>query len=268
MNLRILTTVIGLPIVLFILLCTNCYVVDACIAIVLLRAVYEYKNCLAKKKIKVISWIMYLAAISVGFIHIIPEQIVNTIILYSMPTIALILFGHVVVSDMKITLKDVVYTLLGIVYLIGFTLFIPIIAGKPYGKYLIFLVFFPAWGTDSFAYLIGRKFGKHKFSSVSPNKSIEGCIAGTVSSVILCLLLAFIMNSTTSVDVSYVAFGIAGVILSLIGQLGDFSASAIKRSFGIKDYSDLIPGHGGIIDRIDSLMFIAPFANLFITLFM
>lgn len=269
MNLkRILTTVIGLPIVLFILLGTNSYVVDACMAIILLRAVYEYKNCLAKKKIKVISWIMYLAAASIAFLHIVPNEIVDLVFLYSVPTIMLILFGHVIATDMKITLKDITYTLLGILYLIGFGIFVPIVAGKSFGKYLIFLILFPAWGTDSFAYLIGKRFGKHKFSSVSPNKSIEGCIAGTVSSLILCLLLALVVNNYTSLEVSYLAFGIAGVVLSLIGQIGDFTASVIKRSFGIKDFSDLIPGHGGIIDRIDSVIFIAPFANLFITLFM
>lgn len=269
MNLkRILTTIIGLPIVLFILLGTNIYVVDAFMAIILLRAVYEYKNCLAKKKIKVVSWIMYLAAISVAFLHIVPENVVNMIFLYSVPAILLILFAHVVATEMKITLKDITYTLLGIIYLIGFSIFIPLIIGKAYGGYLIFLVLFTAWGTDSFAYLVGKKFGKHKFSSVSPNKSIEGCIAGTLSSLILCMLLAFVMQSRENLEISYLAFGMAGVILSLIGQLGDFSASVIKRSFGIKDFSDLIPGHGGIIDRIDSIIFIAPFANLFITLFM
>ena len=119
-----------------------------------------------------------------------------------------------------------------------------------------------AWGTDVFAYLIGKKFGKHKFSKVSPKKSIEGCIAGTIGAVLIMILYTFILNTYFQFNYSYIYIIIIGIVLSLIGQIGDFSASCIKRYVDIKDYSNLLPGHGGMLDRIDSVLFLAPFAYL------
>ena len=123
-----------------------------------------------------------------------------------------------------------------------------------------------AWGTDIFAYFIGKHFGKHKFSKVSPKKSIEGCIAGTIGAVVLMLGYTYFANNYWGVNYSYAYIAIIGIILSLIGQIGDFSASSIKRYVDIKDFSNLIPGHGGMLDRIDSLLFLAPFAYALFTL--
>ena len=123
-----------------------------------------------------------------------------------------------------------------------------------------------AWGTDIFAYLIGKRFGKHKFSKVSPKKSIEGCIAGILGAVIIALIYTVAINSIFEVQYSYVFIGIITAILSIAGQLGDFAASSIKRYVDIKDYSNLLPGHGGMLDRIDSVLFLAPFAYLLFTI--
>ena len=127
-------------------------------------------------------------------------------------------------------------------------------------------IFIASWGTDVFAYCIGRRFGKHKFSKVSPKKSIEGCIAGTIGSTVLALIYTIILNNVITFEYSYFIVGISGIALSLIGQLGDFSASCIKRYVDIKDYSNLLPGHGGMLDRIDSVLFIAPFAYMLFTI--
>ena len=123
-----------------------------------------------------------------------------------------------------------------------------------------------AFGTDVFAYLVGMKFGKHKFSKISPNKTIEGCIAGTVGAIILTVVYTIVMNNLFDMQINYVLIGVMGLILSLVGQIGDFAASVIKRFFEVKDFSNLFPGHGGMVDRIDSVIFIAPFAYLFITM--
>lgn len=136
----------------------------------------------------------------------------------------------------------------------------------PNGKILIWYVFISAWGTDIFAYCIGIKFGKHKFSKISPNKSIEGCIAGTVGAVICMLIYTFICNTVLNMNINYILISVIGIILSLVGQIGDFAASSIKRYTGIKDFSNLIPGHGGMLDRIDSVIFIAPFAYFLLML--
>ena len=104
-------------------------------------------------------------------------------------------------------------------------------------------------------------FFKFSFSK----KSIEGCIGGTIGGVLLVLLYTYVANTFFGVTYSYLFMGIVGLILSLIGQIGDLVASAIKRYVDIKDYSNLIPGHGGMLDRIDSLMFLAPFAYILFT---
>ena len=167
---------------------------------------------------------------------------------------------------MKYNIKDIAITFFGICYIVIFLMFIPIIREMPNGKILIWYVIIAAWGTDIFAYCIGRKFGKHKFSKVSPNKSIEGCIAGTVGAVICMLIYTAICNNVWNMNINYILISIIGVVLSLVGQIGDFAASSIKRYTGIKDFSNLIPGHGGMLDRIDSVIFIAPFAYFLLML--
>lgn len=267
---RVLTTVIGLPIIIAILVLADKLVIDIIISIVACVAVYEYTKA-ASKEAKIISWIPYLLAISICFLHTpIFNEITNILGVIGIPLLLLILFLHVIISNMKITFKDISYTLIGTLYIIGFILFIPLtfgIEGEFSGKVLIWYIFISAWATDIFAYLIGKHFGKHKFSKVSPNKTIEGCTAGIIATVIISLIFTYFINKYMAYDISYTLITIMSVILSVAGQIGDFSASVIKRHFDIKDYSNLFPGHGGMLDRIDSLMFIAPFAYFIFKLF-
>lgn len=114
--------------------------------------------------------------------------------------------------------------------------------------------------------LYGKTLGKHKFSKISPNKTIEGCIGGIVGGIFFGILFAFVFNTIFSMNFSYIKLIIIEAILSVIGQIGDFAASSIKRYVGIKDFSHLIPGHGGMLDRLDSVIFIAPFAFMFFKL--
>lgn len=267
---RILTTVIGLPIIIAILILGNKYIIDAIVAIVAMIAIYEYSKA-ASKEAKVIMWISYLSALSIAFIHLVPTYILNFVFTLGMPILLLILFLHVIVTEMKITFKDIAYTLFGILYVVCFLMFISLtygIEGKISGKVLIWYIFMAAWGTDIFAYLVGKHFGKHKFSKVSPKKTIEGCVAGIIATVVICLIFTFFINKYISHEISLIAVGIISAILSIAGQIGDFSASVIKRNFEIKDYSNLFPGHGGMLDRIDSVMFIAPFAYFLLTFFL
>lgn len=229
--------------------------------LIALIAMDEYLRAISKV-CKPIKWIGFLSCIIVASINFIPQEYLLYILMYSIPVILLILFGHVVASDMKITFKDMAYTLLGICYIPVFIMFLSLIDGMKNGKILLGYVFIASWVTDIFAYCIGCKFGKHKFSKVSPKKSIEGCIAGTIGSIVVMLIYTIILNNCFSFEYSYFMIGIIGLVLSLIGQLGDFSASCIKRYVDIKDYSNLLPGHGGMLDRIDSVLFIAPFAYM------
>lgn len=234
-------------------------------ALIAIIAMHEYINALSKI-CKPIKWIAYLSCIIVGVINFIPETYLLKILLISIPSILLLLFAQVIATDMKTTFKDVAYTFLGICYIPVFIMFLSLIDGMENGKIFLGYVFLASSGTDVFAYFMGCKFGKHKFSKVSPKKSIEGCIAGTLGAMIVILLTTLILNNCFSFNYSYLTIGIYGIVLSLIGQLGDFSASAIKRYVDIKDYGTLLPGHGGILDRIDSILFIAPFAYILFTM--
>ena len=132
---------------------------------------------------------------------------------------------------------------------------------KATGVFLIFLAVFSAWMTDTFAYFVGRKFGKHKLCpEISPNKTVEGAIGGIIGEVILNTALFFIFDKFffTVHTIEWWQIIIISVILSVISMLGDLSASIIKRNHGVKDFGKLLPGHGGIMDRADSLIFVLP----------
>ncbi len=267
---RLLTAVIGFPIVVAVFALGNKYIIDIVTAIIAMIAMNEYIKCVSKKT-KVISWLSYLSVACIAIIHIVPSYIINKIVLIGIPLLLLILFMHIIVSNMKITFENVVYTLLGILYIFGFCVFIPLtysIEGVLSGKILIWYIILSAWGTDILAFLVGQKIGKTKFSKVSPNKSVEGCIAGILGAIIANLIFTIIINNYFNVEISYLFILIISVVLSIIGQIGDFAASSIKRYFEVKDFSELFPGHGGMIDRIDSVIFIAPFAYFLLTIFL
>lgn len=262
---RYITGFIGFPIVVAVFWFGDIRFIDAIMAIITIMSLHEYFDSM-KEKAKPIRWIGYIACILIAFIHIIPKEYFLTIIGILIPLSILILFTQIIVTNMKYNIIDIAVTFFGICYIPLFMMFIPLIIGRENGKILIWYGMFAAWGTDVFAYLFGRTIGKHKFSKISPNKTIEGCIGGTIGATIMILLYTMFINSQLGLNINYLVAGIIAVVLSIIGQLGDFSASSIKRYNGIKDFSNLIPGHGGMLDRIDSVIFIAPFAYFLLML--
>lgn len=262
---RITSSLLGFPLVLAIFLIGNKVVVDIALAIIALLAMSEYFNAVSKAS-NPVRWVGYLSCFSIAFIHIVPQEALRMVVTLSVPTILIILFAHVIATEMKISFKDIAYTFIGVFYVVFFIMFIAFINGMPNGKILIWYAIMAAWGTDIFAYTVGKYLGKHKFSKVSPKKSIEGCIGGVIGAVILMLIYTYVANSYWGMNYSYLWITGIGIILSLVGQIGDFAASSIKREVEIKDFSNLIPGHGGMLDRIDSLIFLAPFAYALFTL--
>lgn len=123
----------------------------------------------------------------------------------------------------------------------------------PGGQFHVWLIFLCSWGCDTCAYCVGVLIGKHKMAPVlSPKKSIEGAVGGVAGAVLLGVIYAFFTKG------GMVEYGIICSVGALISMVGDLAASAIKRNQGIKDYGKLIPGHGGILDRFDSVIFTAP----------
>lgn len=127
------------------------------------------------------------------------------------------------------------------------------------GQYIFWLVFVGAWMTDTMAYFTGMLFGRHKLiEEVSPKKTVEGAIGGTLFCGLSFSLFGYIVSLITDVKLSLVMLFFAGLIAAVVSQLGDLSASIIKRQNGIKDYGKIFPGHGGIMDRFDSIIALAP----------
>ncbi len=256
---RLTSGLLGFPLVLIIFLIGNKFVVDIAMAIIAILAMSEYFNAISKVA-KPVKWLGYLSCASIATIHLIPETHIEIIYSLAIPILLLVLFLQVIITEMKTNFKDIAYTLLGILYIVLLIMFVAKINGMKNGNILIWYTILAAWGTDIFAYLVGKHFGKHKFSKISPKKSIEGCIGGMIGGVLLMLVYTYVVNTVWAMNYSYITILIVGVILSILGQIGDFAASSIKRYVDIKDYSNLIPGHGGMLDRIDSLIFLAPFA--------
>ena len=128
------------------------------------------------------------------------------------------------------------------------------------GRYLVWLIFLCSWGCDTCAYCVGMLFGKHKMTpKLSPKKSVEGAVGGVIGAALLTIIYGFLFKGSMGVDNQYILMMAlicaAGALLSMVG---DLAASAIKRNYEIKDYGKLIPGHGGILDRFDSVIFTAP----------
>ena len=123
------------------------------------------------------------------------------------------------------------------------------------GLWNFVIVLVSAWGSDVFAYFTGRFFGRHKLiPEVSPKKTVEGSIGGIVCATGLALLYGFIVSRTTSLTPNYIVLGVSAFILSAASQVGDLIASLIKREHNIKDYGNIFPGHGGVMDRFDSVL--------------
>ena len=128
------------------------------------------------------------------------------------------------------------------------------------GLYLAFVVFLCSWGCDTCAYCVGVLIGKHKMApKLSPKKSIEGAVGGVLGSALLTALYCFIFRNHMNIDGTEIAIlAVIAAVAGLISMVGDLCASAIKRNYDIKDYGHLIPGHGGILDRFDSMIITAP----------
>lgn len=139
--------------------------------------------------------------------------------------------------------------------------------GKNVGQYIYLLPFIAAWITDTFAYFTGVFFGKHKLiPKVSPKKTVEGSIGGIVFCIISFLIYGVIIQKVSGFALRFAGLALLGLILSVISQIGDLIASAIKRNYKIKDYGKLFPGHGGVLDRFDSIMILCPFLLMLLSL--
>lgn len=171
-----------------------------------------------------------------------------------------IMMGIMVFTKGKYSFEDLGFPFLAAFYIgIGFQ---NLLAAREHSLFILFLALFIVWATDSGAYFVGRKIGKTKLiPSVSPNKTVEGSLGGILSAIIVALIMVFLYPKQAP-EIGYFRLIVLVAIFSIVGQLGDLVESSIKRHFGVKDSGKLLPGHGGILDRFDSLIFVFPIMHL------
>ena len=172
----------------------------------------------------------------------------------------MVLMSLYVFTFPKYKTEEVTVAFFGVFYVAVMLSYIYQVRAMTDGRYLVWLIFISSWGCDTSAYCVGMLFGRHKLAPVlSPKKSIEGAVGGVAGAALIGLLFATLFGARmTEVTNPQAACAIACAIAAVISQIGDLAASAIKRTHDIKDYGHLIPGHGGILDRFDSVLFTAP----------
>lgn len=175
----------------------------------------------------------------------------------------IIIFGRLAMQYPEVNFEEASYNLLAMIYPVAFFSYLYLLRQLPLGVVWTFFTFFLVWSTDTFAYLIGKGFGHNPLApKVSPNKTVEGSVGGLLGCLIVGLIFRFWMA-----EVSFLHTIILSLIVGIVGQIGDLFESSLKRNAGIKDSGSLIPGHGGILDRSDSLIFVLPIIYYYIVNF-
>lgn len=221
-----------------------------------LLGMYEFYKVIERKNIHAIKPLGY--ALCIAYFFNLEKAFDSNMLIYLLIA-AVFVCLCIPVINVKYTFVDSAVTILGFIYVAVFFSFIVLVNNKPDGKYLIWLIFISSWVCDTGAYYSGRYFGKggkHKLCpKVSPKKTVEGSIGGLFGSTIGCIIFGIIINNNFGVNIEIYHYMIIGFLNGIFGQFGDLAASSIKRYVGAKDYSNLIPGHGGILDRFDSILF-------------
>ena len=253
---RILTACVLIPLLVLILFFSGTLVYPIAWAILAGVAIFEMFRVFGRGKDFWLSIPAYLIALGLPFGYYFSgfgtKILLAAILVYLLWVISVTVFRRGTFS-----FADAASLFVVVIYIsVGFAALSAIRYGfGDFGKYLCLLAFIGPWVTDTFAYFTGRFFGRHKLiPEVSPKKTVEGSVGGTVFCVVGYIVFGLIMQFAYGFTVNYWMLGIAGLLVAVISQIGDLIASLIKREHGIKDYGNLFPGHGGVMDRFDSVL--------------
>lgn len=250
MNKRYLGAAILAPFVIFIFL--GGVYLRVGIGILSIFGVYEFYKTSKVKGYRPLAYIGYIMTL---IYYLMLNSKTSDFYLSFMLVLATLVILSIPVVNTEYNYIDGAITILGFIYVAVFFSFIVKTNGLKHGEYYVWLIFIASWLCDTSAYYVGRIFGKHKLCpKVSPKKTIEGSIGGLLGSAIACGIFGVYLNSI-GIGVPLYHFFIIGLLCGVVCQFGDLAASSIKRFSDVKDYSNLIPGHGGILDRFDSILF-------------
>ncbi|SEF45361.1 phosphatidate cytidylyltransferase [Caloramator fervidus] len=258
MSKRVISALIALPL-LIVFTIYGGIIFKLGVSALTLLALYEYVNAYKNTNYKIIVPVF----IAIYFLNLIfiftnqgPEKDLLLIVLAVLISMAIPIFNK------EYNVISSALTCIGIVYIIVFFNMLIYVRMGTNGHKFIWLIYIIAWACDTLAYYSGSFLGKHKLCpEVSPKKTVEGSIGGIVGSILGVLIWCW-LNNDLKLNLLYMI--ILGILGGIISQIGDLSASLIKRYVGIKDYGNIMPGHGGILDRFDSILFIAPIVYYYI----
>ena len=281
MKTRIITAVVGLAVLAVVLAFFDTILFDLALAAICLLAIHEVFTAMGFGKKQ---WYLYAAAVPFTMLLMLSSSGAARAALLAVGFLTVLFYNVVLITHDK-TLDF--GKLSGFIYFSGVILFcfyslihlkrcLPMDMYGYDAIYFILLILCFAWGGDTCAYFAGRAFGKHKLCPVvSPKKTVEGAIGGVLGTMVFGVVATLIYSiaanrmeafTRSNIGVSmYVIIALLGCVAAVLGIYGDLFASVVKRQCGIKDYGTIFPGHGGILDRFDSVMFIAPFVTMVIT---
>ena len=256
MKTRIITAVVLLCIFVPVLWFSDTIVFPAVIGLISLVGVYEYLKCLGYgKNLFVLLPAFVMAALLPSFAHKASGISYILIVVAALSLYMFYLFAYAVFCRGSEKYSSLSSAFTGVFYIVLAFVCLVIIRRMINGQYVYLLTFIGAWVTDTFAYFTGRFLGKHKLiPEVSPKKTVEGSIGGIAFCIGSYILFGYIVSIYANLSPNYLLLGIAALFVSVISQIGDLIFSLIKRENGIKDYGKLFPGHGGVLDRFDSVI--------------
>ncbi|MBQ7968244.1 MAG: phosphatidate cytidylyltransferase [Clostridia bacterium] len=264
MKTRVITAVVCIALFIPVLIFSDTVVFPIVLSAAAVIGVYEMHKCIDMKKWFVMApSVLYALALPLcarlfyfeneqgfyGFAH-------KVLVVYMF-----VMFVLAVFSKGKIDISSVLAATITTCFIVNGFSSIVLLRDFTNGQYFYLLVFLCPWITDTFAYFTGYFLGKHKLiPDVSPKKTVEGAVGGTVCCSLMLVLYGFILTKLVDgMNANYIALALVGIVLSIVSQCGDLIFSLIKRKYGIKDYGNLMPGHGGVLDRFDSVIATAPF---------
>lgn len=261
MKQRIITGVIAVLLLIPVLIFSNTIVFPIAFGLLALEAIYEMYTCVGLKKrwgLMAMAWLVTGGTMAVTWLYV-GETEFSTILTrlffvlaFMSLTLAMLSKGKIAITDLSVALVMTFY----ITY--GFSSIL-LLRQAPNGAYIYLLVFLSAWLTDTGAYFTGVFFGKHKLiPDVSPKKTVEGAIGGIATCVLTFVIYGFVVSKIGGPTPHYLRLAIVGALVSIASMIGDLIASLVKRKYDIKDYGKLFPGHGGVLDRFDSVLATAP----------
>lgn len=268
MKQRIITAVVAFFVLLPVLIFSDTFIFPLGLAVCAVLSVWEMFACVGLKNAWLFTAPMYVLGAAFPFlIRYLPDRdLLAPIAICAAVVWTLYAFTVLIFSHGKYPLEAVFVASFSLFYIfIGFNAILFIHDCEPGGKYLYYICFLGAWITDIFAYFCGRAFGKHKLiPDVSPKKTVEGSIGGTVFCILVMVIFGFVVEKLVpEISANLLIFAVAGILIAVVSQIGDLSMSVIKRKYGVKDYGFIFPGHGGVLDRFDSVIAVSALLMVF-----